>query len=937
MDSEDVKKEQARKKLEKSYFDVLGLCCSSEVPLVENILKPLDGVKEVKVVIATKTVIVVHDNLLISQTQIAKALNEARLEASIRVYGENELKKKWPSPYSVACGVLLLLSLLKYAYSPFKWLALGSVAIGILPICLKALIAIRNLRLDINILAIVAVIGTVAMRDYLEAGTIVFLFTVAEWLESRAGQKANAAMSSLMSIVPQKAVIAETGEVVDANDVQLNTILAVKAGEVIPIDGIVVEGNCEVDEKTLTGESFPVPKQKDSTVLAGTINLNGYVSVKTTALAEECAVSKMAKLVEEAQNSKSKTQRFIDKCAKYYTPVVLVISVSVAVIPAALRLHDLNKWLRLALVVLVSACPCGLILSTPVAMFCALTRAATSGLLIKGGDYLEILAGIKIVSFDKTGTITRGEFVVTDFQSLRDDISLETLLYWVSSIESKSSHPMAAALVDYGKSFFVEPKPENVEEFENFPGEGIHGRIDGTEVYIGNRKISTRAACETVPTLEGYVTEGKSVGYIYCGGTPAGIFTLSDACRSGVAEAIGELKLLGIKTAMLTGDSHAAAMYTQEQLGHAIEEVHAELLPEDKAKFIKDFKKGGPTAMIGDGLNDAPALATADIGISMGISGSALATETGHVILLSNDMRKIPKAIKLSRKARRKVIQNVIMSITTKAAILALAIAGHPLVWAAVLADVGTCLLVILNSMLLLKETHHVLGEKCCDSSSATHVHKHGCNDGHNKLVPHKDQQCCSNNKVLKVCESQKCSSERSLSKRQVRPLTSGSCCDQKCESSTELHNDCAASSEFHESQDCHHGNCSTINRDLESQTTHDHSCLASQNEMHSCLEDICDHHHHQEVQYSCDEKPDKDHTHIDVMQSVNNAKSVTVPACRMSLGKWESKECCGSNRKKFPKSVATNACMSFVKREMGGCCMKYMKECCRRRPIKSY
>ncbi|XP_062077378.1 putative inactive cadmium/zinc-transporting ATPase HMA3 [Humulus lupulus] len=856
MSSEDMKTKQGAKKFQKSYFDVLGLCCSSEVPLVENILKSLDGVKQVTVVIATRTVIVVHDSLLISQTQIAKALNDARLEASIRVYGEKNLKNKWPSPYAMACGVLLTLSFLKYVYRPLEWLALGAVAIGILPICLKAVVSIRNFSLDINILAIVAVIGTVSMRDYLEAGTIVFLFTVAEWLESRASHKANAAMSSLMSMVPQKAVIAETGEVVEADEVKLNTILAVKAGEVIPIDGIVVEGNCEVDEKTLTGESFPVSKQKDSTLWAGTINLNGYVTVKTTALAEDCAVAKMAKLVEEAQNSKSKTQRFIDKCAKFYTPAVLLISISVAVIPAALRLHNLKNWFHLALVILVSACPCGLILSTPVATFCALTKAATSGLLIKGGDYLEILAGIKIMAFDKTGTITRGEFVVTNFQSLREDIGLESLLYWVSSIESKSSHPMAAALVDHGKSMSVEPKPENVEEFENFPGEGIHGRIDGQDVYIGNKKISARASCETVPTLEGYAKDGKSVGYIYCGGKPAGIFTLSDACRSGVAEAIAELKKMGIKTAMLTGDSNAAAMHTHEKLGHAIEVIRAELLPEDKAKLIKEFKKQGPTAMIGDGLNDAPALATADIGISMGISGSALATETGHVILLSNDIRKIPKAIKLSRQATRKVMQNIFLSITTKAAIVALAIAGHPLVWAAVLADVGTCLLVIFNSMLLLREPH-THGGKCCKSSSTNHVHKHGCSDGHTKLVPHKDQECCSN-KTLKVCKSQKCSSQTNVSKCQARPISSGSCCEKKRGNSADKHNGCASGNEHHESQHRHHGGCQTANHDLESQHAHDHSCLGSQALVKSCLEETNhDHVHNSNKRQDCSAKDD--------------------------------------------------------------------------------
>ncbi|KAK9268747.1 hypothetical protein L1049_000508 [Liquidambar formosana] len=602
-------KNAAVKKFQKSYFDVLGLCCSSEVPLIENILKPLDGVKHVSVIVPSRTVIVVHDHLLISQIQIVKALNQARLEANVRVHGEVNYKKKWPSPFAIICGLLLLVSLLKFVYHPLRWLALGAVAVGIFPIAWKGLAALRNFRLDINILAIVAVIGTIVLKDYLEAGTIVFLFTIAEWLESRASHKATAVMSSLMSIVPQKAVIAETGEVVDADEVKVNTILAVKAGEIIPIDGIVLEGKCEVDEKTLTGESFPVAKQKESTVWAGTINLNGYISVKTSALAEDCVVARMAKLVEEAQNSKSKTQRFIDKCAKYYTPAVLIISVCFAVIPAALRVQNKDHWFHLALVVLVSACPCALILSTPIATFCALSKAATSGLLIKGGDYLEILAKIKIMAFDKTGTITRAEFLVTDLRSLSDDISLNTLLYWVSSIER----------------------------------EGIHGKIDGKDIYVGNRKISQRAGCGTVPILEGDTKEGQTIGYIYHGATPAGIFSLSDACRSGVVEAVKELKSLGIKTAMLTGDSHAAAMHAQDQLGHALEVVHAELLPEDKARIIRDLKKEGPTAMIGDGINDGPALATADIGMSMGISGSALATETGHVILMSMTFERSQK------------------------------------------------------------------------------------------------------------------------------------------------------------------------------------------------------------------------------------------------------------------------------------------------------
>ncbi|XP_061989718.1 cadmium/zinc-transporting ATPase HMA3-like isoform X2 [Rosa rugosa] len=945
---------KAAKKLQKSYFDVLGLCCSSEVPLVENILKPLLGVKEVSVVVATRTVIVVHDSLLISQLQI--------------------------------------------------------------------------------------VIGTIALNDYLEAGTIVFLFTIAEWLESRAGHKAKAVMSSLMSMAPQKAVLADTGEVVDVDEVKLNTLLAVKAGEVIPIDGIVVDGKGEVDEKTLTGESYPVTKEKDSTVWAGTVNLNGYISVKTTALAEDCVVAEMSKLVEEAQNSKTRTERFIDKCAKFYTPAVLVISISIAAIPAALRVHNWSKWFHLALVVLVSACPCALILSTPVVTFCTLTKAATSGLLIKGGDFIEILAKVKIVAFDKTGTITRGEFVVMDFQSLRDDISLNTLIYWVSSIERKASHPMAAALVDYGRSFSIEPNPENVENFENFPGEGIHGKIDGQDIYIGSKRIALRASCETIPTIEGS-KGGKTIGYIYCERTPAGVFTLSDACRTGAADAVRELKKLGIKTAMLTGDSHAAATQANEQLEQALDVVHAELLPEDKAKIIKEFKMEGNTAMVGDGINDAPALATADIGISMGISGSALAQDTGNIILMSNDVRKLPKAIQLARRAKRKVIENVILSISTKVGILALAFAGHPLVWAAVLADVGTCLLVILNSMLLLQGTHrhgekHVhnhgkhehshshrnqkcfsdqkVAEACksqrcasqrCESecrpssnsslpgnhkcSSDLHEakhHDHGSCRSHNhgsnrQSHTHTNQNCCSESKTVVACEPPKCSSQSCGSDCQPSPLKASLADNCKCEDSEEIHS-CPRNDELHEAKNCD-------NHDLESQINHKHGCLQTENfsscEDHGCTDltvrhghgscgeshgihekkdcnhhsaasleenwrsksidhchsSHCDkehisneaseqiartsceehhHHHHQQHQHQHHHHQDQKsppHMIIDIVQSSNHTESASPHPC-ISLGTRGNEVCCSQPM----------AC-TLEKREFGGCCKSYMKECC--------
>ncbi|KAK7329756.1 hypothetical protein VNO77_23935 [Canavalia gladiata] len=1040
-------KNKVEKKLQKSYFDVLGLCCSSEVPLIENILKPLEGIKEVSVVVPSRTVIVVHDTLVISQLQIVKALNQARLEANIRVYGNEKHQKRWPSPYSIASGLLLLVSLLKFVYQPLQYFALGAVAAGAYPIILKAIVSVRNLRLDINILMMIAVIGTVAMQDYLEAGTIVFLFSIAEWLESRASHKANAVMSSLVNIAPQKAVIAETGEVVDADEVKVNTILAVKAGEVIPIDGIVLDGTCEIDEKTLTGESYPVAKQKDSTVWAGTINLNGYITVKTTSLAEDCVVAKMAKLVEEAQNSKTNIQRLIDKFAKFYTPAVVITSTLVAVIPIGLRVHNVKHWLHFALVVLVSACPCALILSTPVATFCAYTKAATSGLLIKGGDYLETLAKIKVMAFDKTGTITKGEFMVTHFQSLSDDIDLNTLLYWVSSVESKSSHPLAAAIVDHGRSLSIEPKPEKVTEFENFPGEGICGKIDNRVLYIGNKKIATRAGSETVPTLQGEIQRGKTTGYIYCEAAPIGIFSLSDTCRSGVQEAIGQLKLLGIKTAMLTGDGQSAAMQAQEQLGHSLELVHAELLPEDKVKFISEFKKEGPTAMIGDGLNDAPALAAADIGISMGISGSALASETGNIILMSNDIRKIPEAIKLARKSRRKVIENIVLSVITKAAIIGLAIAGHPLVWAAVVADVGTCLLVIFNSMLLLRKGHKH-GGKCCRSSTKQHIDKSGCggthgsssHDHHHNHHDHDQHQhqhhshnhCCSDKK--KISQPQKCASQTCSSTCLPSPSNSSLCSSVNNCNTMKSHDQCKGIDELHGKDHCHHGSCDKSQDGVQKHDIKKECCSDSRSLIHNTKDDgavavkkhgncsghkshAAEHCHNQnfdmvihespslsstchlnpssqkestdehfhlihgcknlkdqepgnmlgckhDIQHKksgCDsdfKKQDSGEISIDIVNehielasmhggsSLEEKEKEKGPCCKgcsdtcekllpvcdsECLNEREDNACCRNDCSSVEckESPIVHACVSFDKREVGGCCKSYMKECC--------
>ncbi|XP_066393644.1 cadmium/zinc-transporting ATPase HMA3-like [Miscanthus floridulus] len=690
-------------KWEKTYLDVLGVCCSAEVALVERLLKPIDGVRAVTVVVPSRTVVVEHDPAAVSQSHIVKVLNKAGLEASVRAYGSSSgVVARWPSPYVVASGALLLASLLAPLLPPLRWLALAAACAGAPPMLLRALAA--GLALDINALMLVAVAGAAALGNYAEAGAIVFLFTAAEWLETLACTKASAGMSSLMSMVPPRVVLAETGEVVSVRDVGVGTVVAVRAGEVVPVDGVVVDGQSEVDESSLTGESFPVPKLPPSEVWAGTMNLDGYIAVRTTALADNSTVARMQRLVEAAQNSRSKTQRLVDSCAKYYTPAVVVLAASVALVPPLLsRAQDLKRWFQLALVVLVSACPCALVLSTPIATFCALLRAARMGVLIKGGDVLESLGEIRVAAFDKTGTITKGEFSIDGFHVVGDKVDMSQLLYWVSSIESKSSHPMATALVEYSQSKSIQPKPENVTEFRIYPGEGISGAINGRQIFIGNRRIMARPSCYTGPEMDDH--KGASIGYVIVDGDLVGAFSLSDDCRTGAAEAIRELRSMGIKSVMLTGDSRAAATRAQRQLGGVLEELHSELLPADKVGLVGDLKaRVGPTLMVGDGMNDAPALAMADVGVSMGLSGSAAAMETSHATLMSSNILRVPAAVALGRRTRATITANVLISMGAKAAVLALAVAWRPMLWAAVLADVGTCLLVVLHSMLLLRE-----------------------------------------------------------------------------------------------------------------------------------------------------------------------------------------------------------------------------------------
>lgn len=722
-----VLQESQTRKVQKTTIDIMGICCPAEVPLVKKILEPLPGVEEVLVNVPARTVTVQHDSGLTSAAWLVKLLNDAQLEASIHHRGEWKAAHKWPNPYTIASGLMMALAFFHYLYTPLRWLGVGAVALGIPPILMRSFVSVKRCILDINVLVLIAVAGAIFLRDYLEAGSVVFLFTLADWLETRSSDKARMAISSVVSLAPEVAVLADSGIKVPVAKVAVGSILSVKAGEKVPIDGVVIFGKSAVDESSLSGESMPVQKEAGATVWAGTLNMTGYISIQTSALAEESAVSRMVRLVEEAQTRRSNVEKLVEKFAKYYTPVVVVAAAGVAVIPFVVHAHNVRHWLYVALVLLVVACPCALVISTPVATTCAIARAAKMGVVVKSGSALEALGKLKALALDKTGTLTEGHFQVMDVRAVDENMELAQLLHWVASIESQSSHPLAASLVAYAKLHGNVAPLEKVDDFNIIDGEGVSGVIHGHTVHIGNERLARRfswnqgEAVDEPALMESWRSQGWSISWIGVDENLKSIVCAGDPLRVEAQEFVQIMKKLGVRLVMLTGDSFSAATVAQTKLGEL--EVHAQLFPQDKVDILSNMKtKLGYTGMVGDGINDAPALAAADVGIAMGVAGSAVVMETADVALMTNDLRQLAAAVKLGQKVRWKIGENLVLSLATKLLIILLAAFGYASLWAAVLADVGTCLIVIFNSMFLLRGGgwggHHHHHKNCYESSA---------------------------------------------------------------------------------------------------------------------------------------------------------------------------------------------------------------------------
>jgi Cd2+/Zn2+-exporting ATPase len=562
-----------------------------------------------------------------------------------------------------------------------------------------------NLTLGMNFLMSIAVIGAMIIGEWSEGAMVIFLFALAQLLESYSLDRARKSIQSLMALASNVALLKdESGErIVPVEEIKVDDVIIIKPGERIPMDGIVSAGNSFVNQSPITGESLPVAKIIADEVFAGTINGQGSMEVRVTKKFEDSTLSRIIHLVEEAQAKKAPTQNFVERFARYYTPAVVSFAVLLAIIPPLVFHASFNDWFYRALVLLVISCPCALVISTPITIVSGLTNAARNGILIKGGAYLENFNRLKALAFDKTGTLTEGKPRVQAIIPI-NHFNEREILTIAASIESRSEHPLGQAIVDYARSKNISLQP--LENFESITGKGVRASINGTTYLIGNHRLFEESNwCEAEIHQHLEKIERKNHTAIILGkeGQVLGIIAIADAIRENADKAIKDLHRSGIqKTIMLTGDNHQTAEAIAREL--SIDEYHAELLPEDKVAAIKKLlTQYDQVAMVGDGINDAPALATATMGISMGTSGTDTALETADIALMNDDLSKLAYLKRLSRKTVRIIKQNIFIALFLKGIFVALAIPGLATLWMAVFADMGASLMVVFNGLRALK------------------------------------------------------------------------------------------------------------------------------------------------------------------------------------------------------------------------------------------
>ncbi len=565
----------------------------------------------------------------------------------------------------------------------------------------KALVAARTLTLNINLLMLIAVIGAVAIGQWPEAAMVTFLFACAEVIEARSVDRARDAIRSLMVLAPDLTHVRRDGAWVEVETAIITpgSTIQVRPGERVPLDGKISAGRTSIDQAPITGESIPVGKTVGDPVFAGSVNQQGMIEVEVTAGAGDTTLARIARTIREAQSQQAPTERFVDRFARWYTPAVVLMALAIAIGGPLLADESFRPWLYKALVLLVIACPCALVISTPVSVVSGLAAAARRGILVKGGVYLEAARNIAMVAVDKTGTLTEGKPRVTDVEPV-GALSAAEVLARAASLEASSAHPLAPAVTEAHPGELLP-----VADVLSTDGKGIEGTVGGERIGIGSHRFAEeRGVCrpEVEAALARFEADGKSVMVVWRGGEALGVIAVADTLRETSIEAVKALHGLGVKLVMLTGDNPTTARAVAAKVG--IDEVRADLLPEDKLAMIEDLgRRHGSVAMVGDGVNDAPALAKASIGFAMGAAGSDTALETADVALMSDDLRGVPTLIALSRATATVLKTNIGFAIAVKAVFFGLGLAGIATLWMAVFADMGASLVVAANGLRLLR------------------------------------------------------------------------------------------------------------------------------------------------------------------------------------------------------------------------------------------
>ncbi|PQV44549.1 Cd2+/Zn2+-exporting ATPase [Paraburkholderia sp. BL21I4N1] len=590
------------------------------------------------------------------------------------------------------------------------WMAAGLAVIAILSCGLttykKGWLAIRNGNLNINALMSIAVTGALVLRQWPEAAMVMVLFTIAELIEAKSLDRARNAIQGLMQLTPEQASVQQpdgSWQATDLKAIALDAVVRVKPGERIALDGEIVAGRSSVDQAPITGESLPVDKTVGDAVFAGTINQAGSFDYRVTAAASNTTLARIIHAVEEAQGTKAPTQRFVDQFARVYTPIVFAVALAVAIVPPLLFSGAWHEWVYKALVMLVIACPCALVISTPVTIVSGLAAAARKGILIKGGAYLEQGRKLRRLALDKTGTLTHGKPVQTELAILADvdDARCRSL---AASLAGRSDHPVSMAIAAAAKTDGVASIA--VDAFEALAGRGVRGEIDGLSYWLGNHRLVEelgRCSASLEARLDALERQGKTVVMLVDAERVLALFAVADTVKETSRAAIAELQRLGVATTMLTGDNPHTAAAIAQQVG--IDEARGDQLPEDKLNAVAQWSTEGATVgMVGDGINDAPALARADIGFAMGAMGTDTAIETADVALMDDDLRKIPSFIRLSKATHAVLVQNIALALGIKSVFLVLTVMGLGTMWMAVFADVGASLLVVANGLRLLRK-----------------------------------------------------------------------------------------------------------------------------------------------------------------------------------------------------------------------------------------